>query len=157
MVVILAAACLLLSSGLPLPLSAAGKNWAVVVAPGSKLQDVSAAELGKLYKGTQKSWPDGKNFVVVVHDPDSAEMKSAFEKLFGAPGADVKAASAVAKANEGKPVVKRVGNDEDILRTVAATPGAIGLVDVYSINSSVKVLRVDGKLPFDAGYVLKGN
>jgi hypothetical protein len=33
----------------------------------------------------------------------------------------------------------------------------VGIVDVYSINSSVKVLRVDGKLPFDAGYPLKGN
>jgi len=40
---------------------------------------------------------------------------------------------------------------------VDVTPGAIGLVDVYAINSSVKVLRVDGKLPFDAGYVFKGN
>jgi hypothetical protein len=32
----------------------------------------------------------------------------------------------------------------------------VGIVDVYSINSSVKVLRVDGKLPFDSGYALKG-
>jgi hypothetical protein len=40
---------------------------------------------------------------------------------------------------------------------VAATPGAVGVVDVYSINSAVKVLRVDGKLSFDVGYVLKGN
>jgi hypothetical protein len=37
------------------------------------------------------------------------------------------------------------------------TPGAVGIVDVYSINSSVKVLRIDGKLPFDVGYALKGN
>jgi len=40
---------------------------------------------------------------------------------------------------------------------VDATPGAVGLVDVYAINSAVKVLRIDGKLPFDAGYVLKSN
>ena len=39
---------------------------------------------------------------------------------------------------------------------VEATLGAVGIVDVYLINSSVKVLRVDGKLPFDLGYVLKG-
>jgi ABC-type phosphate transport system substrate-binding protein len=63
----------------------------------------------------------------------------------------------VAKLNESRPVIKIVENDEDLLRTVDATPGAIGLVDVYAINSSVKVLRIDGKLPFDAGYVLKGN
>jgi len=44
-----------------------------------------------------------------------------------------------------------------LLRAVDTTPGAVGIVDVYSINSSVKVLRVDGKLPFDIGYALKGN
>src|SRR6266566_2607942 len=53
--------------------------------------------------------------------------------------------------------VKIVENDEDLLRTVEAIPGAVGIVDVYSINSSVKVLRVDGKLPFDLGYPLKAN
>jgi ABC-type phosphate transport system substrate-binding protein len=53
--------------------------------------------------------------------------------------------------------VKIVDTDEELLRTVEATPGSIGVVDVYSINSSVKVLRVDGKLPFDVGYALKGN
>ena len=37
------------------------------------------------------------------------------------------------------------------------TPGAVGILDVYAINSTVKVLRLDGNLPFDPGYVLKGN
>jgi hypothetical protein len=44
-----------------------------------------------------------------------------------------------------------------LLRTVEATPGAVGILDVYAINSAVKVLRLDGKLPFDVGYALKGN
>ena len=48
-------------------------------------------------------------------------------------------------------------SDEDLLRTVEATPGAVGILDVYAINSAVKVLRIDGKLPFDTGYALKGN
>jgi len=41
---------------------------------------------------------------------------------------------------------------------VESTPGgAVGIIDVYCISNSVKVLRMDGKLPFDAGYTLKGN
>ena len=59
--------------------------------------------------------------------------------------------------NESRQIVKIVESDEELLRTVEATPGAVGMVDVYSINSSVKVLRIDGKLPFDVGYALKGN
>ena len=50
-----------------------------------------------------------------------------------------------------------VDNDADLLRTVGETPGAVGIVDVYAINSTVKVMRVDGKLPFDVGYAFKGN
>ena len=77
------------------------------------------------------------------------------QKLFGDAGGDLKAA--IAKLKESHLIVKIVGSDENLLRTVEATPGAVGILDVYSINSSVKVLRVDGKLPFDMGYALKGN
>ena len=56
------------------PLLAAMKNWAVIAPAGSKLQDLSLADLAKLCKGTQKAWPDGKNFTIVMHDPESAEM-----------------------------------------------------------------------------------
>jgi len=108
----------------------------------------------KLCKGGSKAWPDGKGFVLVLKNPDAPEMRVALTKLFGGT-ADIKAA--IAKLNETHQVVKVVDTDDDLLRTVDATPGAIGIVDVYAINSSVKVLRIDGKLPFDVGYALKGN
>jgi len=131
------------------------KNMAVVVSAGSKLNDVSLADLAKLSKGVQKTWPDGKNFTLVMKDPESPDMRVAAQKLFGAAPGEVKAL--IAKLNEARLAVKIVENDEDLLRAVEATPGAVGIIDVYSINSSVKVLRVDGKLPFDAGYTFKGN
>ena len=131
------------------------KNMAVVVSQGSKLSDVSLAELAKLSKGVQKTWPDGRNFTLVMKDPESPDMRVAAQKLFGTPPGEVKAL--IAKLNVPRLTVKIVENDEDLLRTVEATPGAVGIVDVYSINSSVKVLRIDGKLPFDLGYALKGN
>jgi hypothetical protein len=131
------------------------KNMAVVVSTGSKLTDVPMADLAKLCKGTLKTWPDGKNFTLVMRDPDSPEMRGVAQKLFGATPGEIKAT--IAKLNESRPTVKIVDNDEDLLRTVEATPGAAGIIDVYAINSSVKVLRVDGKLPFDLGYALKGN
>lgn len=141
---------------MPGALKAAGiKNLAVIAAAGSKLSDVSLAELTKLCKGTQKSWADGKNFTIILKDPGSPEMRVAVSKLFGATPAEAKAA--IAKLNETRQAVKIVESDEELLHAVETTPGAVGLVDVYSINSAVKVLRIDGKLPFDMGYVFKGN
>jgi hypothetical protein len=134
---------------------AAIKNMAVIASAGSKLQDVPLTELAKLCKGTQKTWADGRNFTLVMKDPESPDMHIAVQKLFGVPAGEVK--SAIAKLNEIRTVVRVVETDEDLLRTVEATPGAVGILDVYAINSAVKVLRVDGKLPFDVGYALKGN
>ena len=131
------------------------KNMAVVVSAGSKVADISLAELVKLCKGTQKTWAEGKNFMLVIKDPESPDLHVALQKLFGESGLEAKAA--IAKVNETRPVVKVVSSDEDLLHTVEATPGAVGILDVYAINSAVKVLRVDGKLPFDAGYAFKGN
>jgi hypothetical protein len=146
------AGLLLLSA---LPLLAAVKTWALVTATGNKLQGVSMAELAKLSKGAQRAWPDGRNFTLVIHDPESPEMRGAIQKLFGVPASEVK--PLLAKVNESRAVIRIVETDKDLLRTVEATPGAVGLVDVYAINSSVKVLRIDGKLPFDAGYAFKVN
>jgi len=148
------AAALCMAFLLATPAAPAVKNMAVVVSAGSKLADVPLTDLTKLCKGTQKAWPDGKNFTLVIRDPESAEMRGAVQKILGGASPDLKAT--IAKLNEARQVIKIVDNDEDVLRTVEATPGAVGLVDVYAINSAVKVLRVDGKLPFDAGYALKG-
>jgi hypothetical protein len=145
----LAVACAFSTGALP-----AIKNMAVVASSGSKLSDLPLADLVKMCKGTSKVWPDGKGFVLVLKNPDAPEMHVALTKLFGGT-ADLKAA--IAKLNETHQVVKVVDTDDELLRTVDATPGAIGIVDVYAINSSVKVLRIDGKLPFDVGYALKGN
>lgn len=129
------------------------KNMAAVVAAGSKLPDVSLAELAKMCKGTQKAWPDGRSFTLVMKDPAVPEMHIVVQKLLGVAPADAK--TAIAKLNESRPLIKIVSSDEDVFRTVNSTPGALGIVDVYAINSSVKVLHIDGKLPFDVGYALK--
>jgi hypothetical protein len=150
------AACAVVLSCLVLIVSVsypAIKNMAVVVAADSNLPDLTMADFTKLCKGAQKSWPDGRSFTLVLKDPASPEMRVAVQKLFGVSPADAK--TAIAKINEVRPLIKVVGSDEDVFRTVTTLPGAVGLVDVYTINSAVKVLHIDGKLPFDVGYALK--
>jgi hypothetical protein len=137
------------------PVSPAIKNIAVVMSAGTKMDDVQLSELLKLCKGVQKTWIEGKSFTLVMTDPASPDMHAAVQKLFNMTPVDLK--TALPKLNETRTVVQIVDSDSDLLRTVGATPGAVGIVDVYAINSTVKVIRVDGKLPFDVGYALKGN
>lgn len=140
------------------PALSAIKKIALITSTGTRLENIELTELTKLFKGAQKSWPDGRNFLPVMKDPESPEMRPVVQRFFGTAPAEARAA--ISKLNDlhaGQKVVRIVASDEEVLGAVAATPGAIGVVDVYAINSSVKVLRLDGKLPFDAGYVLKGD
>ena len=50
-----------------------------------------------------------------------------------------------------------VDSNAAMLTAVRNTPGAIGLIDVFSITQEVKVLKIDGKLPVEYGYILRGN
>ncbi|HEX3739554.1 MAG TPA: hypothetical protein VHV29_07495, partial [Terriglobales bacterium] len=54
---------------------------------------------------------------------------------------------------EHKDSLKLVDSDEDALSYVEATPGAVGLVDVRSVNDHVNIVRVDGKVPMEDGYL----
>jgi hypothetical protein len=68
--------------------------------------------------------------------------------------------SLIAASNRGRsthPAIQVVSTDEELINKVAGTPGAVGVVDVYSINSSVAVVKIGGKLPLEPGYLLHGN
>jgi hypothetical protein len=44
-------------------------------------------------------------------------------------------------------------SDAEVLKIVQSIPGAIGLVDVRSVDNTINVVRVDGKLPMESGYL----
>jgi hypothetical protein len=128
------------------------RDVALVANKGNTVKEVPLAELVKLAKAATKKWPDGKAVIVVMKDPGLPEMKVALQKVFGMSMEEVKALVA---ANKESLLI--VDSDQALLRIVAAKPGAVGLIDVYSINSEVDVVKVDGKLPLQPGYVLHGN
>jgi len=47
--------------------------------------------------------------------------------------------------------------DHAVLNFVSTNRGAIGIVDLYSLTKDVKVLKIDGRLPVEQGYLLRGN
>jgi len=55
--------------------------------------------------------------------------------------------------SEHKDSLTLVDSDQELLNYVENTPGAVGLVDVRSVNDHVKLVRVDGKVPMEEGYL----
>jgi hypothetical protein len=131
--------------------SCEAKHLAVIVEKNNSVASLSSADLLKVFKFDRAKWPDGKNIVLVLRDPSTPEMQTAINSLYHMQPAEFKSLL----ASHTKAVIM-VTSEDEMLKAVAAIPGAVGLVDVYSITERVKVVRVDGKLPLEQGYPIKG-
>jgi hypothetical protein len=134
------------------------KDLALVSNKSNELVAITFPELVKVCKGQVNRWPDGKPVSFITRDPTAPEMKLLLEKVYGMSRDEVKAL--IASANHGRtnhPAIVVVDSDEDVVKRVGSSPGAVGLVDVYSISGGVTVIKLGGKLPLEPGYALHGN
>jgi ABC-type phosphate transport system substrate-binding protein len=145
--------CLLLATAF-----AAAKDLAVVSNKANSVQDLTLPDLAKICKGQTTHWPDGKPVTFVMMAPSSPDMKALVLKVYEVTPTDVD--GIISSANHERknhPAIVVVTSPEAVVQKVESTPGALGVVDVYSITSGVTVLKVAGKLPLQPGYSLHGN
>lgn len=137
---------------------AAARDLALVSNKTNIVNAVTVADLAKVCKAQTSKWPDGKPVTFVMRAPSTPEMKMFIEKVYAMPEKEV--SDLIATANHGRsnhPAIMVVDTDEELVNKVASIPGAVGVVDVYAINSSVAVLKIAGKLPLEPAYLLHGN
>ena len=131
---------------------------ALIANKANGVTGVSISELVKICKGQTNRWPQGKPVTFFSLNPASGEMKLVMEKVYGMSSDAVSAL--ITNANHGRtnhPAIVVVNSDKAVVDAVESTPGAVGLVDVYSITGGITVLKVESKLPLEAGYPLHGN
>ena len=137
---------------------AQAKDLALISNKGNGLSEITMAELVKVCKAQVSKWPDGKPATFVMRSPAVADAKLVIEKVYAmSPDAVDGLVNSANHERSNHPAIVVVSSDDELVRRVASTPGAIGLVDVYSINSSVQVVKLSGKLPLEPGYPLHGN
>jgi ABC-type phosphate transport system substrate-binding protein len=122
-------------------------HMAVVVNKGNAVVNISSIHLAKIVKSDTRKWANGTDIVLVLHKASKGEMLT-LRKLNNMSEQDLKS-----QLEGRKEAIILVDSDDDVLDTVESTPGAIGLVEVRSINNKVKVVKVDGKLPLENGYL----
>ncbi|HXZ34313.1 MAG TPA: hypothetical protein VEH30_18715 [Terriglobales bacterium] len=122
-------------------------HMAVVVNKDNGTGEVTSAHLAKLFRLEARKWADGKDVLIVLHK-DSPGEEETLERLNKISSDQLK--SFIASHRESFALVD---SDADVLRYVESLPGAVGLVEVHSIDDHVNVLKVDGKLPMEAGYL----
>jgi ABC-type phosphate transport system substrate-binding protein len=122
-------------------------HMAVIVHKDNKVGNVSSAHLAKIFRTEVKKWPDGRDVVLVFHTSAKGE-KTTLERLLKMSDSDLQSLLETHKNS-----IKMADTDAAVIDIVESTPGAVGLVEVNSINGSINVVKVDGKLPTEAGYL----
>jgi len=137
---------------------APARDLALVSNKSNAMGAITLPDLVKVCKAQTNHWPDGKPITFVMRSPSVPEMKLVLEKVYGMSETEVN--GLIVTSNHGRanhPAILVATSDDDLVNKVASLPGAIGVVDVYSINSSVAVVKIAGKLPLEPGYLLHGN
>lgn len=134
---------LLISFWLP----AYAHHVAVVVAPENHVANVSTPELTRMLKLEMKRWDTGRSVMIVFSRQTPASLEI-LERLCKLPKG-----TAAAYITAHKDSIALANTDEDVMFIVQGTPGALGMVDVRDVSGRVKVLKIDGKLPLEQGYL----
>ena len=121
-------------------------HMAVVVNKDNKVGEVTSAHLARIFRSDVKKWPDGRGIVLVLHRDSPGETET-LERLIKVSPGELKAQIAAHKD------IMMADSDAEVLKIVQSTPGAIGFVDVRSVDNTINVVRVDGKLPMESGYL----
>jgi phosphate transport system substrate-binding protein len=122
-------------------------HLAVVVNKDNNVDNVTAAHLAKIVRAEVKNWPDGKSIILVLHRESAGETET-LQHLNKMSVAEWKGLIVAHKDS-----IQVADSDADVLKIVQSIPGALGFVDVRSVNNSINVVKVDGKLPMETGYL----
>ena len=122
-------------------------HMAVVVSKQNTVSNIPAPQLGKIFRAEVKKWPDGKSITLVLHR-DSAGETLTLQHLN-----KMSAQQWRSWLTDHKDTVKTLDSDDEVLTYVESTPGAVGMVDVRSVTDRVNIVRVDGKVPMEEGYL----
>jgi ABC-type phosphate transport system substrate-binding protein len=129
---------------------------AIVVNTSTPVSNLSLAEVRKIFRGEKQYWTTDLPVVLLVRAPVARERDVVLKVIYQMTEAQFRQFW-VAKIFRAESVSapKLVYSPDMANQLVSTLPGAISFVDARQVASSLKVLRVDGKLPGEAGYPLR--
>jgi hypothetical protein len=131
-------------------------NIAVVVHPDVQVDNLSLAELRRILLGDREFWPSGVRVTLLIRAPIARERDAAVREVCQMTEAQFRQhwIGKVFRAETGSGP-KIVYSQEMALDQVSRTPGAIAFVEAPVTGKGVKVLKIDGKAPGQAGYAVR--
>ena len=128
---------------------------AIVVNRANPVENLSSAELRKIFMGTRGSWPNGRRITVAMLEDGQPERKAILRQVYRM-DENVYHEYFLKEVYRGEVFAapKTLSSPVVMRKFVFNAPGAIGYLRASDVDDSVKVLRIDGHLPDDQDYSL---
>ncbi len=134
----------------------AEQSLAIVVNQSNPVTDLSFGELRKIFLGERSHWPNGRRITLVMIEPGRPERAAILHELYHMTEAELDRHFLRALFT-GQALVspKTLNTPLGVCKFVFNVPGAIGYVRATDVDDSVRVVRIDGRLPQDRDYSLR--
>jgi hypothetical protein len=128
----------------------------IVVNRSNPVDDLSSAELRKIFLGNRSHWANGRRITLVMREPGEAERSTVLRDVCGMTEDQLKN-HFLHGLFTGEILVspKILSSPMGVRKFIFNVPGAIGYLREEDVDPTVKVVRIDELLPDDRGYKLR--
>lgn len=151
--VLIGCACMTIS---PRPAYGQGTEVAIVVNAQTPVDNLTLAEVRKLFLGDRQFWTSNLRVVLLVRAPVAQERNTVLRSIYEMSEAQFRQywiAKIFRDQTTSGP--KIVYSAEMTNELIAAIPGSIAFMQADKVQPGTKVLRINGKLPGERGYPLQ--
>ena len=129
---------------------------AIVAHPGVEVDDLSFADLRSIFLAEQQFWPDRSRITLLVRAPQARERDVVLNEIYQMDEDRYRrywiAKMFRAEVPSGPKIVFSSEMTRDLVTVI---PGSIAFMPASEVGPSLKVIRIDGRLPSDDGYRLR--
>jgi phosphate transport system substrate-binding protein len=134
----------------------AQEGLAVIVNRQNPVNQLSMDELRKFCMQESKHWDDNKRVTIVLRDPGQVEREAVLNLIYHMSESEFNRHFLKAQfTGEVQTAPKHLSSAAGVRRFVFNVPGALGFTRASEVDSSVKVIRVDGFALDDPHYPLR--
>jgi ABC-type phosphate transport system substrate-binding protein len=136
--------------------TAADDAIAFVVNRTNPVENLSYVELRKVFLGEQTHWSNGRRITVVMLEPGKPERQAVLTQIYKMGEKDfTNHFLHVMFTGEIHAAPKTLATSKEVLKFVFNVPGAIGYLKAPDVDDSVKVVRIESRLPSEKDYAIR--
>jgi len=140
----------------PRPRSDSHQVLAIIVNRSNPVENLSLAELRKVFMGERSRWPSGHRVVVTMMESGNSERNAVLREIYNMNENGYRDYFLRGTYTGEIPIAPKILSSPIILRKfVFNTPGAIGYLRASDVDDSVRVVSIDGRLPDEVDYKLR--